>query len=137
MESVRSLNDQAINPLLKQDIRNQLSQGDTAMITKTQTDAVANIVRETLAQRFKDEFVFDPIIVESKIDHDGDKYLSITIVFAGDQKRLDAEWTLGLTRRIRPKLMEQGIDHFLFLSKSFVEKSEWEAVQEGRYFEPA
>ena len=106
------------------------------MTTKTQ-DAVANIVREILAQRFKDEFVFDPIIVEPKIDHDGDKYLSITIVFDGDQKRLDAEWTLSLIRRIRPKLMEQGIDDFLFLSKSFIEKSEWEAVQEGRYFEPA
>lgn len=106
------------------------------MTTKTQ-DVVANIVRETLAQRFKDEFVFDPIIVEPKIDHDGDKYLNIIIVFAGDQKRLDAEWTLGLIRRIRPKLMELGIDDFLFLSKSFVEKSEWEAVQEGRYFEPA
>ena len=81
--------------------------------------------------------MFDPIIVEPKIDHDGDKYLSITIVFDGDQKRLDAEWTLGLIRRIRPKLIELGIDDFLFLSKSFVEKSEWEAVQEGRYFEPA
>jgi len=107
------------------------------MITKIQTDAVANIVRETLAQRFTDEFVFDPIIVEPKIDHDGDKYLNITIVFDGDQKRLDPEWTLGLTRRIRPKLMELGIDDFLFLSKSFIEKSEWEAVQEGRYFKPA
>ena len=105
------------------------------MTTKTQ-GTVANIVKETLTQRFKDEFVFDPIIVEPKIDHDGDKYLSITIVFDGDQKRLDAEWTLGLTRRIRPKLMKLGIDDFLFLSKSFIEKSEWEAVQEGRYFEP-
>ncbi len=107
------------------------------MTTKIQTNAVANIVRETLAQRFKDEFVFDPIIVEPKIDQDGDKYLNITIVFDGDQKHLDAGWTLGLTRRIRPKLMKLGIDDFLFLSKSFIEKSEWEAVQEGRYFEPA
>ena len=107
------------------------------MATKTQTDTVVNIVRETLTQRFKDEFVFDPIIVEPKIDHDGDKYLNITIVFAGDHKRLDAEWTLSLTRRIRPKLMELEIDDFLYLSKSFVEKSEWEAVREGRYFEPA
>ena len=107
------------------------------MTTKAQTDAVANIVREILEQRFKDEFFFDPIIVEPKIDHDGDKYLSITVVFDGDQKDLDAEWTLGLIRRIRPRMMELGIDDFLFLSKSFVEKSEWEAVQEGRYFEPA
>ena len=58
---------------------------DIAMTTKTQTDVVANIVRETLVQRFKDEFVFDPIIVEPKIDHDGNKYLNITIVFDGDQ----------------------------------------------------
>ena len=107
------------------------------MATKTQTDTVVNIVRETLTQRFKDEFVFDPIIVEPKIDHDGDKYLNITIVFDGEQKHLDPGWTLGLNRRIRPKLMELGIDDFLYLSKSLVEKSEWEAVREGRYFEPA
>lgn len=61
------------------------------MTTKVQTNAVANIVRETLAQHFKDEFVFDPIIVEPKIDHDGDKYLNITRVFDGDQKRLDPD----------------------------------------------
>ncbi len=105
------------------------------MTNKTRTDAVANIVSKTLAQRFEDEFVFDPIIVKPETDRDGEEYLHIIIVFDGDQKHLDPEWTAGLLGRIRPKLIEMGIDEFP--SKSFVEKSEWEALQRGRYFESA
>ncbi len=48
------------------------------MTTKTKTDAVANIVSETLAQRFEDKFVFDPIIVEPEIDRDAEEYLCIS-----------------------------------------------------------
>ena len=105
------------------------------MTTQTKTDAIANIVSEMLVQRFGDEFAFDPIIVEPEIDRDGEEYLHITIVFDGDQKHLDPEWTAGLLGRIFPKLIELGIDEFP--SKSFVEKSEWEEIQKGRYFEPA
>ena len=105
------------------------------MTTQTKTHAIASIVSEMLVQRFGDEFVFDPIIVEPEIDRDGEEYLHITIVFDGDQKHLGPEWTAGLLGRIFPKLIELGIDEFP--SKSFVEKSEWEALQKGRYFEPA
>ncbi len=59
------------------------------MIAKEVTDKVADIVRELLTERFKDEFVFDPIIVEPKFDHDDEEYLNIYIVFDGDQDRLD------------------------------------------------
>lgn len=97
------------------------------------TDAVADIVSETLTQRFKDEFVFDPIIVTPETDRDGEAYLHVIIVFDGDQKQLDPGWTTGLINRIRPKLIEMGIDEFP--SKSFVEKSEWEALQRGQYFD--
>ena len=54
------------------------------MTTKTKLEHVADIVRETLAERFGDEFVFDPIEVIPKVDHDGDEYLHIYIVFDGD-----------------------------------------------------
>ena len=69
---------------------------------------VAAIVRDWLTERFQDEFVFDPIIVEPEVDHDGDEYLKIYVVFDGDQKSLDPGWTLGLSRRIRPELLEMG-----------------------------
>ena len=105
------------------------------MTTKANTEAVASIVSKVLTQRFEDEFVFGPIIVEPEMDHDGEEYLHITIVFDGDQKKLDPHWTAGLLGRIRPQLIDLGIDEFP--SKSFVEKSEWEALQRGQYFESA
>ena len=49
--------------------------------------------------------------------------IRITIVFGGDQKKLDPGWTSGLIRRIKPKLIAAGIEQFP--SPSFVEKSEW------------
>ena len=47
------------------------------------------------------------------------------IVFDGVQKALDPRWTsglIGLIRRIRPKLIEAGVEESP--SPSFVEKSE-------------
>ena len=100
-----------------------------AMITQEQNKKVQTIVRETLAERFSsDEFVFNPIVVVPMVDEygsdaSGETYLRIIIVFDGDQKRLDSSWTSGFIRRIRPKLIEAGIE--AFPSPSWVEKSEW------------
>ena len=106
------------------------------MITEKQRDAVADIVSETLDQRFGDTFVFDPIIVEPEVGPvDGQEYLRIRIIFDGDQRFLDPKWTVGLIGRIRPKMAQLGI--YEFPSASFAEKSEWEAVQAGQYFESA
>lgn len=89
--------------------------------------SIINIVRETLEKRFKDEFVFDPIIVKPlSIDYYGEvgEYFDILIVFDGDQRKLDPKWTVGLVGRIRPALMEMGITEIP--TYGFVEKSEWE-----------
>lgn len=90
---------------------------------------VSSIIGETLAERFADEFVFDPIVVIPQTDYldDDFKYLRIYIVFDGDQKRLDPRWTSGLIRRILPKLMEEGVDEFP--SPSFVKKSDWPRME--------
>ena len=101
------------------------------MISKSVTDQVAKIVEGHLKERFKDEFVFDPIIVRPQIDHDGDEYLDIFIVFSGDQKKLDPDWTLGLVPLITTDLIELGVSNVP--SKSFVEKSEWETIYHGKY----
>ena len=94
-------------------------------------EKVADIVRETLVERFADEFVFDPIRVIPAIDEygdgDGESYLRIMIVFDGDQEALDPRWTSGLIRRIRPKLIEAGVEEFP--SPSFVKKSEWPRLE--------
>ena len=102
------------------------------MMTQEQNEKVQTIVRETIAERFSsDEFVFDPIVVVPMVDEfgsdaSGETYLRIIIVFDGDQKRLDSSWTSSFIRRIRPKLIEAGIEEFP--SPSWVEKSDWQHV---------
>ena len=92
----------------------------------TVTDEVANIVRQTLEEKFGDLLVFDPIEVIPKIDLDGDEYLHIYMVYDGDRDLLDTAWLLGFYGLIQPKLVELGVEGIP--SKSFVEKSDWEEV---------
>ena len=96
------------------------------MAEKTGSDGIAAVVKATLEERFKDDFVFEPIYVAYERDHDGDVCLSITIIFDGDQRRLDPGWTSSLERLLYPKLMELDIDRFDYIDKGFVEKSEWD-----------
>ena len=42
-------------------------------------------IREMLTERFNDTFVFNPIVVIPRVDHDGDHYLHAYIVFEGDK----------------------------------------------------
>ena len=104
------------------------------MTTKTKLEQVADIVRETLAERFGDEFVFDPIDVIPRVDHDGDEYLHIYIVFDGDPELLDLDWTVRLGVRIWPQLIGLGFSNPP--SKSFIERSEWEEDRGKRYHRP-
>ena len=90
-------------------------------------DTVREFVAEDLNGHFGDAFVFDPILVEPRIDHDGDEYLRIDIIFDGDQQHLDPSWTVGLIRRVRSRLRESGMD--ASLSPHYNEKSEWEWYQ--------
>ena len=97
-------------------------------LTKEQLDRVVEIVRENLAEGFGDKFVFDPIwvipYVSDAIPDDPMDFLRILIVFDGDQKNLDSSWTVGMIRRMRPKLIDVGIHHFPI--DSFINKKEWE-----------
>ena len=94
-------------------------------------EKVADIVRQTLAERFADELKFNPIEVIPAVDEygggDGETYLRIFIVFDGEQAALDPDWTSSLIRRIRPKLRDAGVEEFP--SPSFVEKSEWPRLE--------
>ena len=103
------------------------------MIEATVTDEVARIVEDLLDERFGDVdgLTIEQVKVIPKIDHDGDEYLHIYIVFDGDQKLLDPGWTLTLSRRIVPRLMNPDVPWPP--SRSFVEKSDWEEVYAGEY----
>ena len=87
-------------------------------------------VRKDLEGRFQDEFVFDPIIVNPELDHYGDEFLHIYIIFDGDQKKLDPKWTVGLERRI---LEDVPVDEVTRLpGHAFIPKSEWKEVYKER-----
>lgn len=93
-------------------------------------EKVASIFAEALEERFGDELVFNPIIVIPKVDDYGEDvfpYIHVYVVFDGDQAKLDPDWTLTLTRRIRPSLIEAGVEEFPV--KSFVSKSEWKYMK--------
>ena len=104
------------------------------MTTEAQRDAVADIIGKILDEKFGGTIAFDPIIVKDAVDVvDGMEYLRITIVFDGDRKLLDPKWTVGLTGRIRRRMAEHGI--YEYPVSMFAEKSEWEAVLAGEYYE--
>ena len=104
------------------------------MTTQTQRDAVADIVRNILDQKFGDSLTFDQIIVKDAVDIvDGMEYLRIRIVFEGDGELMDVGWRIGMRRRTRKEMAE--LDMYEFPSISFVEKSDWEALLAGEYYE--
>ena len=94
---------------------------------------VADLVREELTRRFSSELVFDPIKVVPMIDHDGDEYLRIYIVFDGDLSLLPPVWRLELLRSIQPQLTELGVLNIP--NSTLVEKSEWEKAYKDKYSE--
>ena len=74
-------------------------------ITQEILDRVEVIARDLLEERFaSDGFIFDPIIVERKIDHYGDEFVDIRIVYDGKSKLLDVSWRLSLVGRIHSEL---------------------------------
>ena len=45
------------------------------MIDEAQKDDIIRVVREILAEKDNHAILFDPILVEADVDHDGDEYL--------------------------------------------------------------
>lgn len=95
-------------------------------VTQEVKRQVSDIVKTDLDHRFRQQLVFDPIIVEEEVDEFDDEapYIRIRIIFDGDQKHLDPQWTVGLVTRIRPKLLKLGVKEFPL--HSFIAKHEWD-----------
>ena len=94
------------------------------MVTaKLDTEKVEKLVREYLSKAFGDELIFDPIIVKRAIDHDGDEFVDIYMVFEGDENALKPALTMGLTAHLRPHLIKMGFE--MPPGRSFLLKSEW------------
>ena len=102
-------------------------------VTTENKNRIAGMVKNLLTQRFQNQFIFDPIVVRHEIDHDGDEYLNIYVVFDGDQKDLDAGWAVKLSGHIWPESIAMGVPSVPGLS--FVEKSEWEELFASKHRE--
>ena len=87
---------------------------------------ISEIVKADLYGRFPTGFVFDPIKVYPRTDHMGDDYLKIFIIYDGNGDDLNAEHTVGLMTRLKPKLRELNINDDI--ADGFVEKSEWDSL---------
>ena len=99
-------------------------------ITQEIMDRVEAIARDMLEERFTpDGFIFDPIIVERKIDHYGDEYIDIHIVYDGKTKLLDVDWRISMARRIHEKLEADGIYLANAIGRNFETKLEWDYIQ--------
>ena len=88
-------------------------------------EKVADIAKGLMEERFGDDFVFDPVFVKEKVDHDDEDYLEIYILYDGDYKSLDPGWTVGLGLRMESALLEIGVSEIP--AHALVEKSDWEA----------
>ena len=98
--------------------------------TEETEQKVISIVQRDLGERFPKDFIFDPIYVEPRLDYEGDGFLHLYIVFDGADDLLDPDLTGTMLLHIQPQLAALGIGYPF--SKSFVEKSEWEEVQQGK-----
>ena len=87
-------------------------------------DKVADIARDLLNERFGNDLVFDPVFAKSLVDHYGDDYIQLYLVFDGDEKKLDLDWTIDMVFEMEPALNEIGV--YDLPGKFFIKKSEWE-----------
>ena len=95
------------------------------LITEAKENELREFVLKLLYDRFGDEFVFDPILIQPKMDYiHGEEYVNIFIVLDGDGSKLDAGWTAGLSLLMYPKMEELGLPSIA--TQQFVLKSEWD-----------
>ncbi len=84
---------------------------------------LGGFIEEKLKERFKDDFVFDTILVREEIDEYGDPYLHTYIVYDGDEDKWDTSWMLSFTRLVWPLSIELGFDSVPI--QSYIAKSDW------------
>lgn len=100
------------------------------MTTKTKKETlkkVERIVREAVEERFKDEFVFDPIVAIARPDFWGDERIYVYVVHEGKTAIIDPGWTVGLVNIILQNVTEEEVPELPF--KFFIPKSSWAEVK--------
>lgn len=90
---------------------------------------IEEAIRAILKAELPDIFHFDPILVEGRTDHDGDRYFHAYIVFDGDNDKLDPAWTMTLPGKLWDLSMEMGYPGIPI--NSFIPRCEWNELQDA------
>ena len=91
-------------------------------------EKVADIARDLVNERFGNDLVFDPVFAKSLVDHCGDDYIQLYLVFDSDEEHLRTDsaldWALDMGFLMEPALNEMGV--YVLPGNFFIKKSEWE-----------
>ena len=96
-------------------------------MTSEDTDTIERVLKQMLEEHFGNKFIFDPIRVEVRTDHDDVEYVHAFVVFDGDFDKLEPEWTVDLPEKLLPYTREMGIEGIP--EQSFIAKSEWKQLE--------
>ena len=96
------------------------------MASTEELERVRGFTEGLLYEQFPEGFVFDPIVLVPCVDHYGDDYLEIHIVYDGEQKNLDPYKTLGLRIPIQEQIAKVGLPAWPGLR--FIPRNEWRTV---------
>ena len=88
---------------------------------------IEGIVRKAVEERFKGEFVFDPILVVDHPDAFDEDRIHIYVIYDGKKTILDPGWTLGLTNTVLRQVTEEEVPTMPF--HEFIHKSEWKRLR--------
>lgn len=96
------------------------------MTTRTPKHVVKKIdgiVRRIVQSEMSDGLTMEDVCVVAHEDAFGDETVFIYVVYGGDYRKLDPDWTSTLPRRVAERLSDEELDTYLF--KYFIHKSEW------------
>ncbi len=93
--------------------------------------ATEDSIKELLKQAFSEKVTFDPIKVESTLDHYGEDNLNIIVVYDGDYDQLDPEKLNQVSMELASILAGFGFHNIP--TESYIDKKEykeWVALME-------
>ena len=92
-------------------------------VQKSVLRAAEDGIKTLLNQAFAEKFTFDPITVESIIDHYGEDNLNIIVVYDGDYDQLDPEKLNRISTELASILAEFGFHNIP--TESYIDKKEY------------
>lgn len=81
----------------------------TLMTPKRVLKKIERVVRQGLEEQFKNEYVFDPIVVASHEDPFGDERVHVYVVYNGKGRKPGPLWTAGLIGYIQEHVSQEEL----------------------------